>query len=172
MKTQVGYDLVDSYRSVPDSITVIGPESILKSMTTVRTKLLNLSALNSNIDQDVDLELPILSNQLKYSHQTVSLSAEVAKFTEGSVNVPVTIINVPKAVNINFFPKEIPVIFYATLKAYNSIDAGDFSVECDFNSLNIDNNYLNPVLVNQPINIKTAKLKVTQLEYVITPKND
>ena len=31
---------------------------------------------------------------------------------------------------------------------------------------------LNPVLVNQPINIKTAKLKVTQLEYVITPKND
>ncbi len=93
----VGYDLVDSFRSVPDSITVIGPESILKSMTTVRTKLLNLSALNSNIDQDVDLELPILSNQLKYSHQTVSLSAEVAKFTEGSVNVPVTIINVPRS---------------------------------------------------------------------------
>ncbi|MDB4108498.1 YbbR-like domain-containing protein [Flavobacteriaceae bacterium] len=168
----VGYDLVNSYRAVPDSITVIGPESILKSMTTVRTKLLNLDAVNSNIDQDVNLDLPIKSNQLKYSHQTVSISAEVSKFTEGSVNVPVTIINVPDAVNINFFPKEIPVIFYATLKAYNSIDAGDFSVECDFNSLNIDNNYLNPVLVNQPINIKTAKLKVTQLEYVITPKND
>ena len=83
-----------------------------------------------------------------------------------------TIKNVPEAVNINFFPKEIPVIFYATLEAYNSIDASDFSVECDFNSLSIDNNYLNPVLVKQSINVKTAKLKITQLEYVITPKND
>ena len=168
----VGYDLVDSYRSVPDSITVIGPESLLKSMTNVKTKRINLNAVNATINRIVDLDLVVKSNQLKYSHQKVAISAEVAKFTEGSVNVPVTIRNVPEAVNINFFPKEIPVVFYATLEAYNEIDSRDFFVECDFNSLSTDNNYLTPVLVKQPINIKTAKLKVTQLEYVITPKND
>ena len=64
------------------------------------------------------------------------------------------------------------VIFYTSLKTYNSIDAHQFSVECDFNALTIDNNYLKPILVTQPKTIKTAKLITTEFEYVITPKND
>lgn len=168
----VGFDLVQPFRSEPDSITLMGPESILKSMTAIRTKTTNFTDINSNIDKSVALSITNNSNQLTYSHQKVRVIAEVEKFTEGSVSVLVTIVNVPEHLAINFFPKEILVTFYTTLKAYNSIDARQFSVECDFNSLTINNNYLKPVLVSQPTTIKTAKLKTTEFEYVITPKND
>jgi len=84
----------------------------------------------------------------------------------------VTIINIPEDLSINFFPKEISVIFYSSLDAYNSIDKTDFTVECDFNLLTTDNNYLNPVLVKQPLNVKTAKLKITQLEFIITSNDE
>jgi len=167
-----GFDLVDSFQSVPDSITLIGPESLLKTISEIQTKTLDLTDLNSNVERVVALDIPNTSKQITYSEQVVSINGEVDKFTEGSVNVPVTILNVPDKLTLNFFPKEIPVIFYASLKAYNSIDASHFSVECDFNTLTTENKYLNPVLVKQPSTVKTAKLKPTEFEYVITPKND
>jgi YbbR domain-containing protein len=168
----VGYDLVQPFRSEPDSITLIGPESVLKTMNAVRTKTTSFTAVNSTIDKVVGLDIKNSTNQLTYSHKKVSIHAEVEKFTEGTVSVPVTIVNVPENLTINFFPKEIRVLFYTSLKAYNSIEARQFSVECDFNALTTDNKYLKPFLVSQPKSVKTAKLETTEFEYVITPKND
>ena len=168
----VGFDLVDEFQSAPDSITMIGPESILKPIAFVSTKKIELSEINSDINMLAELNIPSNLSQLKLSHQSVSVTAKVDKFTEGLVNVPVTIINVPEDLSINFFPKEISVIFYSSLDAYNSIDKTDFTVECDFNILTADNNYLNPVLVKQPLNVKTAKLKITQLEFITTSNDE
>jgi YbbR domain-containing protein len=168
----VGYDLVQPFRSDPDSITLMGPESVLKSINAVRTKTTTFTAVNTTINKVVGLDIKNKSNQLTYSHKKVSIHAEVDKFTEGTVSVPVTIVNVPENLTINFFPKEIRVLFYTSLKAYNSVKAHQFSVECDFNALTTDNKYLNPLLVTQPKTVKTAKLETTEFEYVITPKND
>ncbi|MDG1042687.1 MAG: hypothetical protein P8O96_07540 [Flavobacteriaceae bacterium] len=168
----VGYDLVQPFRSDPDSITLMGPESVLKSINAVRTKTTKFNAVNTTINKVVGLDIKNKSNQLTYSHKKVSIHAEVDKFTEGTVSVPVTIVNVPENLTINFFPKEIRVLFYTSLKAYNSVKAHQFSVECDFNALTTDNKYLNPLLVTQPKTVKTAKLETTEFEYVITPKND
>ena len=167
-----GFDLVNTFQSLPDSITLTGPKSLLKTITSIQTKTLDLKNLNSNVDRKVALDIPNASQQILYSHQVVRIKGEVDKFTEGSVQVPVTVVNVPDNLILNFFPKEITVIFYTSLKAYNTIDASYFSIECDFNSLTDENKYLNPVLVKQPAIVKTAKLKRTELEYLITPKND
>lgn len=167
-----GFDLVNTFQSVPDSITLTGPKSLLKTITSIQTKTLDLKNLNSNVDREVALDIPIASKQILYSDQVVRIKGEVDKFTEGSVQVPVTVVNVPDNLILNFFPKEITVIFYTSLKAYNTIDASYFSIECDFNSLTAENKYLNPVLVKQPATVKTAKLKSTVLEYLITPKNE
>ena len=168
----VGFDLIDDFRSSPDSITVIGPESILKTINSVQTKKIELNEINSSVDIPVELNISPSLSQLNLSHQSVSVVANVGKFTEGIVNVPVTIVNVPEDLIINFFPKEISVVFYSSLEAYASIDETDFTVECDFNLLTADNNYLNPVLVKQPFDVKTAQLKITQLEFIITSTNE
>ena len=168
----VGFDLIDDFRSSPDSITVIGPESILKTINSVQTKKIELNEINSSVDIPAELNISPSLSQLNLSHQSVSVVANVGKFTEGIVNVPVTIVNVPEDLIINFFPKEISVVFYSSLEAYASIDGTDFTVECDFNLLTADNNYLNPVLVKQPFDVKTAQLKITQLEFIITSTNE
>ena len=150
----------------------MGPESLLKPISSIQTKTVDLTNLNSNVDRIVPLEISNIPKQISCSDQEVSIQGTIDKFTEGSVNVPVTIVNVPDNLTLNFFPKEITVMFYASLKAYSNIDATHFSVECDFNNLTTENKYLNPVLVKQPNTVKTAKLKHTELEYIITPKND
>ena len=168
----VGFDLIDDFRSSPDSITVTGPESMLKIINSVSTKKLELNEINSAVDIPVELNISPSLSQLNFSHQSVSVVANVGKFTEGMVNVPVTIVNVPEDLIINFFPKEISVVFYSSLEAYANINEADFIVECDFNLLTADNNYLNPVLVKQPLDVKTAQLKITQLEFIITSTNE
>ena len=168
----IGFDLIDKFQSSPDSITIIGPESILKTLRSISTKQIELNEINSSVDMSVELNIPSEIKQLNFSHESVSIFAEVDKFTEGMVNVPVTIVNLPEQLDISFFPKEMSVVFYSSLEAYNTIDQTDFTVECDFNLLTADNNYLNPVLVNKPLSVKTAQLKITQLEFIITPKND
>jgi YbbR domain-containing protein len=167
-----GFDLVTPFQSIPDSITLTGPKSLLETISSIQTETLKLKALNSNIDREVALDVSNASKQISYSNQVVRIKGEVDKFTEGSIQVPVTVVNVPDFLILNFFPKEITVIFYTSLKAYSTIDASDFFIECDFNVLTTENKYLNPVLVKQPSTVKTAKLKSTALEYVITPKND
>ena len=168
----VGFDLIDDFRSSPDSITVTGPESMLKIINSVSTKKIELNEINSAVDFPVELNISPSLSQLNFSHQSVSVVANVGKFTEGMVNVPVTIVNVPEDLIINFFPKEISVVFYSSLDAYANINEADFIVECDFNLLTADNNYLNPVLVKQPLDVKTAQLKITQLEFIITSTNE
>ena len=168
----VGFDLIDDFRSSPDSITVTGPESMLKIINSVSTKKIELNEINSAVDFPVELNISPSLSQLNFSHQSVSVVANVGKFTEGMVNVPVTIVNVPEDLIINFFPKEISVVFYSSLEAYANINEADFTVECDFNLLTADNNYLNPVLVKQPLDVKTAQLKITQLEFIITSTNE
>lgn len=168
----VGFDLIDDFRSSPDSITVTGPESMLKIINSVSTKKIELNEINSAVDFSVELNISPSLSQLNFSHQSVSVVANVGKFTEGMVNVPVTIVNVPEDLIINFFPKEISVVFYSSLEAYANINEADFTVECDFNLLTADNNYLNPVLVKQPLDVKTAQLKITQLEFIITSTNE
>ena len=168
----IGFDLIDEFQSSPDSITIIGPESILKTLRSISTKQIELNEINSSVDMSVELNIPSEIKQLNFSHESVSIFAEVDKFTEGMVNVPVTIVNLPEQLDISFFPKQMSVLYYSSLEAYNTIDQTDFTVECDFNLLTADNNYLNPVLVNKPLSVKTAQLKITQLEFIITPKNE
>lgn len=168
----VGFDLIDEFKSYPDSIFITGPKSRLDTITDISTKQIKLNDINSTIKVPVDLKIPSNLSPFKFSHQSVSIVGKVDKFTEGLVNVPVNIINIPDSLNINFFPKEVSVSFYSSLKAFSKISKTDFKVECDFNLINNDNNYLYPILVKKPLTIKTAELKINKLEFIITSKYD
>ena len=168
----VGFDLIDEFKSYPDSIFITGPKSRLDTITDISTKQIKLNDINSTIKVPVDLKIPLNLSPFKFSHQSVSIVGKVDKFTEGLVNVPVNIINIPDSLNINFFPKEVSVSFYSSLKAFSEISKTDFKVECDFNLINNDNNYLYPILVKKPLSVKTAELKINKLEFIITSKYD
>ncbi len=165
----LGYDLLNGLNSQPDSVTVVGPKVLLDSISNVFTSNLLLSDLRKDINQIVALEI---TPNLSYSNKFVQVKGEVDKFTEGKLNVPVSVINLPKAVSLSIFPKEVPVLFYTNLSSYNSIDATDFVVTCDFNRLGNSTNVLTPILESYPPTIKNAVLQINKLEYVIKKSND
>ena len=168
----IGYDLETPLKSHPDSIAIVGPKKYLENINKVSTKNLTLNDVQKDIETTVDLDVSNYPAYLKFSKTKVLLTGKVDKFTEGKIAVPVQLVNLPKNLTLSIFPKEIPVVFYTSLSAYNSIERNDFRIECDYNSLDLSSNVMIPKLVLYPKSAKTAELQINSLEYVITKKND
>ena len=159
-------------KSHPDSIAIVGPKKYLENINKVSTKNITLNDVQKDIETTVDLDVSNYPAYLKFSKTKVLLTGKVDKFTEGKIAVPVQLVNLPKNLTLSIFPKEIPVVFYTSLSAYNSIERNDFRIECDYNSLDLSSNVMIPKLVLYPKSAKTAELQINSLEYVITKKND
>jgi len=162
-----GFNTLDSIKVTPDSIKLIGPASLLKSIDFIKTKHKSFSDLKGNVDKPIQLVVDSISDEVKVESNIVQFHLEVSKFTEGVVTLPVTIVNVPEDVKINYFPKQITVKYATTINDFNSISEEDFKVECNYaNSKN--KSYLIPKIVASPKNVKNIRLQEQQIEFIIT----
>lgn len=160
-----GFNISESYKLQPDSIKVIGPHSIAKKIEYVETEAVNLEDVKTNINRKVSLRK--LDNELKLSTQSITLTAEVEKFTEGTLKIPVTISNVPEGISLKYFPKEVNISFYTSLARFNQVKAKDFRVVCDYSKVTENQSFFIPELVKRSTLVKTAKLNQQRIEFII-----
>lgn len=163
-----GYDMVSKMKVVPDSVKIIGSSKWVSEVDHVALEKVELKHINSNINKVVNIEMDEALKHLKMSDKQVTLEGHVEKFTEGTFNVPVTIVNLPSGTNINFFPKTIPVVYNVSLNNYKLIKASDFRIECDYR--NIDNTgktFLIPKLTKVSDLVKSARLKQNKVEFIL-----
>ena len=158
-----GFDYFENFTIVPDSISVIGPELVLESINTITTKKLIPDNLKSSINEN--LLLDIQYTNLKYSNKSVMLFIDVEKSTESILDIPVSIINVPKDIKLNYYPKMIKISFTVSLDNYQKYSSKDFKIICDFNQISLDGK-LTPEVINQPNLIKNLRLINNEIQYV------
>jgi hypothetical protein len=158
-----GFDYFENFTLIPDSISVIGPELVLESINAVTTKELILDNLKSSINQN--LLLDIQNTNLKYSNKFVKLLIDVEKSTESILDIPVSIINIPKDIKLNYYPKMIKISFTVSLDNYQNYSSEDFKIICDFNQISLDGK-LTPKVINQPNLIKNLRLINNKIQYV------
>ncbi|GGD05720.1 CdaR family protein [Hyunsoonleella pacifica] len=162
-----GFDILKYYTTNPDSVTIIGPLEIVRDINHIKAEKVTLKDVKEDILQTVKLELPSQSKDLKFSVETVDFIAEVEKFTEGTLTIPVKIINKPQDISIKYFPKEVKVSYYTSLDNFNNVKQNDFKVSCDFKKVTENQFVLIPELVKTPDNVKHVKLNQKQIEFII-----
>ncbi|OIQ29147.1 MAG: hypothetical protein BM564_07285 [Bacteroidetes bacterium MedPE-SWsnd-G2] len=168
IKFNPGYDVLGAFSITPDSISIIGPDAQVKDIELVYTKSLNLNEVQENILAEVELDTDNQLKGLELSNSSVLIEATVEKFTEGIIDVPVTIVNVPSNVRLNYFPKTVQVSFYVDLNRFKQISALDFKVECDYNQIvNGNKTSFTPKLVKYSEIVKSTRLKQNKIEFVI-----
>ncbi|GAB1857767.1 hypothetical protein MHTCC0001_26040 [Flavobacteriaceae bacterium MHTCC 0001] len=163
-----GFDVLNAYTSNPDSITVIGPKETVDSIRLVSTEKVILEKVKTNISQQVNLMLPVYDTNLKFSNHKVELIAKVEKFTEGTLEIPIQIVNLPKGVSLNFFPKKLKVSYYTSLSDFDNITSNDFKVICDFKKVGNSESSMIPELVKSPKHVKYVKLSQQHIEFIIS----
>ena len=163
-----GYDVFDGVTVQPDSVKVIGPASLLSKLEALETESLVLEDLNLSVKKELFLKLDSLDKQLIIPFKSVSVEAKIEKFTDGTLSVPIQLINVPKGVTIKPFPKQVLITYYTSLEKFNAISATDFNVVCDYNTLKNNNLYLIPKVVKQPTAAKSIRLHQQKIEFIIS----
>lgn len=162
-----GFDVLNDYKATPDSVVVIGPHEIVQKIDGIKAQKVTLKNVKTDIATTTNLVLPKQAKDLKFSVKKVEVVADVEKFTEGVVTIPVQITNAPEDISIKYFPKEVKVSYYTSLDNFNSIKASDFKVRCDFKKVIKNQSVLIPELVKIPDNVKHVKLHQQHIEFII-----
>ncbi|NMH89437.1 YbbR-like domain-containing protein [Flavivirga sp. Y03] len=163
-----GYDVSDKLVSDPDSIVVIGPDLLVSKMDFLETEETVFNDVKSNLEETAKLKLPENTSDLKFSENSVVIKAHVEKFTEGTLKIPVNIVNVPKGMKLKYFPREINVSYYISLSNFNSVTNKDFKVVCDYTKAMGNQSLLVPELVKYPKTVKNIKINQQRIEFIIT----
>lgn len=163
-----GYDVMEKISTDPDSIKIIGPESLLKELEFIKTDNFDLKDVKKPIHKILKLNLDSLNTKMTVSQKEVLLVLDVKKFTEGTKEIPVEIINVPKNISLKYFPKSIYISYYTSLENFNAIKKNDFRLICNYNDLKENSTFLTPVLTKTSEKAKSVRLHHEKVEFIIT----
>jgi hypothetical protein len=124
-----GFNFSDDIFMEPDTITVSGPASLVKTVQYWQTDSLVLINLNKSIEKAVALNMP--PRELKLSQKQVAVNLPVEKFTEKSFFIPLNIKNAPETDSLSIFPSSVNVSCVVGLSKYDDLEAEDIEFEVD-----------------------------------------
>lgn len=163
-----GYDFVNALRVKPDSVEISGPDGILDTIRQVNTSKIVLNEVHNAIQQNVSLQISNPAIKLTEDVKTVEVKAAIDKFTEGVLEVPFEIDNLPEDIKIDAYPKVVKLSFKVGLSNFNKINQNSFSVRCDY-SFSKQNNlaYLIPKLDIKSDLVRDVKIIPGRIDFLI-----
>ena len=161
-----GFDSFNEYKLSKDSIMITGPNSLIDTINMIQTHKLVLNQIDSEINTKIRIK-PSENKNITHSDTELDFQLKVEKFTEESIKVPVTIVNIDDNMKINYYPKVVSVLYRVSIREYKSVNPMDFRVECDLNTINRDNSVLISSITKKPNNVRKCRIENNQIQYVI-----
>lgn len=161
-----GFDSFNEYKLSKDSIMITGPNSLIDTINMIQTHKLVLNQIDSEINTKIRIK-PSENNNITHSDTELDFQLKVEKFTEESIKVPVTIVNIDDNMKINYYPKVVSVLYRVSIREYKSVNPMDFRVECDLNTINRGNSVLISSITKKPSNVRKCRIENNQIQYVI-----
>jgi hypothetical protein len=128
LQFQKQYQLYDSIKIMPPTVTIRGPESLIDTIERLMTVRKDLEELDQNTDITLALEKPFKNELVSYSADEVELSIPVEEFTEAVIERPLTVQGFNPAQRIKTFPEMVKVKYIVALKDYQRVDPANFKV--------------------------------------------
>lgn len=164
----IGYDLLDSITVKPDSIVISGSKSQLQKINYLNLSTLTLKGVKSDFSNQVFISKSENQNSLKFNLLKATITGKVDKFTEGVLQIPFTITNLPENTSLTILTENVEVVYIVALSNFAKVSEASFKVECDF-SISEKNNlgYLIPKIISKPNFIKSFKIMPAKIDYLI-----
>ncbi|WP_343329555.1 YbbR-like domain-containing protein [Polaribacter staleyi] len=164
----IGYDILEPVTVKPDSILISGPDAEIEKIKEINLKLLKLEGVKENFSKKVKMIVPENSNNIKMKSTYATISGKVEKFTEGTLEIPFKVINLPKGLTLTTLNKTVSVTYVVGLSNFDKIDKNFFEVVCDY-SVSKKNNldYLMPKVVAKSNYVKSFKVIPNKIDFLI-----
>ncbi len=151
----------------PDSVLVLGPKSVLDTLTCVYTQHQSYKDLRQNIQRNLNLE-----NILNCSFDTkrAVMNIQIEEFTEKQFDIPINIINVPDSVDVKLFPSKVKLYFQVGLSQFSEVNEEDFNVFVDFKNMSSSNELLEVQHISYATKLQSISTTPKRVEYLIQKK--
>jgi hypothetical protein len=116
-----------------DEVMITGNDQKVKDLKTLKVQLDAIEIQDSLVVKEIDLKK--LYPDLRIDPQTVTYTIRAAQMTEGSIRIPIILINKPIDAKVKLIPESVTVVFSSRLKDYDSIKPEDFEVTVDLKGL-------------------------------------
>ncbi len=161
------FQLYDSIKVSPDSVTLFGIKSILDTTYFIKTEHQTVRNLKENKLLTLKLHKPKTKPALVISTDTVIAEVKVERFTEAEIEVPVTNNN-RDGINFRTFPDKVKLTCRVAMKEYDRLDPSLFSVTINADEAAVsDNNFTEIVVTRQPSFARVMKIKPEKVEFLI-----
>ena len=165
---KAGYALVGNLEIEPATVTINGTEDQISKINSINTKAFELNNVIEDFQYSVPLDIPKEYHKINFSTNEIIIKGVVEKFTEATLEVPFTIINVPKTYKIKTFIETVKITYKVSLENYDKISKNDFKIICDYNKIkDAKSNYLLPEIVKKSNLVSNLKLSPQKIEFLI-----
>ncbi len=162
----VGYSALNEVQLEPDTVRVSGPASILDTLQVVGTVPLKINNISKDLQGTVRLEKAGLEKVTLFTEE-VEYSLRTDKFTEGKVNIPIELQNVPENYNVVIFPKEVVVFYQVSLSDFDKIKPSAFKVVVDFRNQLPKDGFLLAQVIQKPPLVNNVRLGEPKVQFVV-----
>lgn len=151
----------------PDSADIYAPADIYKSVNVIHTEKIDFE----NIEHSHSCKLALSPQSgVKAIPDSVDVTFNVELFSEKSVSVPISTINVPNGTLLHTFPSKVEVTSRVSAKKFNSVTADSFKVAVDYSSITPETKKCQLILLKQPKEVANVKMFPESVEYIIEHK--
>jgi hypothetical protein len=149
----------------PDSVLASGPDFIIDTLQSIFTEATQVGKISKDCTREIKL------NPVKYIYvreEIISAGFSIEQFTEKTLQVPVEIINIPRSIRMQAFPRFISLTCQVGLSNYEKLEASLFKAQVNYREIITEKaNKLTVNLVKQPDFIQACRFTPKTVEYII-----
>lgn len=137
------YRIIDQITFSPETITLIGPSSILDSLHGNLPVVLNENRINKSMDKEIALNVPdSLSDLVQIEEKGIRVKFEVIQFLEGNKRLKIKKINFPASVTLESEEVTIMISYLVDQRKSSELKDQEFEAVLDYYKRNKEDSTL------------------------------
>ena len=132
LKFEKQFQLSDSIKVTPDSITIVGPEEKIREISYVETVSQKIQNVGRSMTLTSDVYIPGSMHDIKFIPKEVELFIPVEEYTETSIEVPVIYINTG-GLRVKTYPDKVKITYLVSLKNFKRVNSEMFVASINLN---------------------------------------
>jgi hypothetical protein len=152
----------------PDSVFIRGPLEVIEQIQEVNTELVTKNNLSSTLSGTVRV-VPV--DDIFISTENIYYSADIQRYTEESLQLPIGVRNLDEHADIELFPSVATVTLFVTTEEYNRLQSLPVKVWVDYHEVAASiSGKLSLKVDSLPSYVLSTQTSPPFVDYIIKPK--
>ena len=151
------YQIVSPLNVSPDSVTITGHESLIKTLTDTLSVRLPQDEIDNDYSEKIYIDNFDLS-LVSFSPSEIDISFDVSKYVNISTDFGIELVNFPIDSSAYIEPDNARMYFAIQEELQDNIPEEDFLIIADFNNVNQQDSTVRIELISYPVYVQDIKL--------------